>query len=137
MKIIVVDISVIIKFFFPEVRANKAQKLKEDHLQRKINLYSRDLLLYEFTSSLRNYKAVEINAKDFILAVKILESIKLQIVPLDYKDLPDIFNISNRLNISIYDSSYLLLAQKLRAPLYTADKKLHQSCKNIVSSFFV
>src|SRR3989344_3240039 len=137
MKRVVIDTSVIIKFFFPENGADHALQLRKDHLEKKITLFSRDLLLYEFTSALRNYTPISIDAKDFSLAVQTLTSLNVQIIPLDYKDLTEVFALSKKLTLSIYDCSYILLAKKLRAPLYTADKKLYQIGKTIVSSFFV
>lgn len=137
MKRVVIDTSVIVKFFFPENGADKALKLKKDHIEQKVVLVSRDLLLYEFTSALKNYTPVKIEAKDFSLAVQTLESLKVQIIALGYKELSDIFNLSKKLSLSVYDCSYILLAKKLRAPLYTADKKLYQYSKNTVPSIFI
>lgn len=137
MRRIVVDTSVIIKFFFPEKGSDNAIQLRQDHLERKITLYSRDLLLYEFTSALRNYTSVEISSNDFALASQTLASLKLQIIPLDYRELSELFLLSKKLSLSIYDCSYILLAKKLRAPLYTADRKLFQAGKTTVSLNYI
>ena len=137
MKRIVIDTTVIINFFFPENWEEQALKLKKAYLEKKIALCSRDLLLYEFTSALKNYIPIKIVAKDFALAVQTLSSLKMQLVGLGYQDLSDLFNLSNKLNLSVYDCSYILLAKKLRAPLYTADNKLYLASKKIVTSILI
>lgn len=137
MRKIVVDTSVAIKWFFPENSHDKALKLKNDHLAGKIMICTRDLLLYEFTSSLKNYSPLKIEEKDFNLAASTLQSLRLKICPLEYQELNELFKLSRKLMVSIYDCSYLLLAQKLRTSLYTADKKLFLASKAIISPFFV
>lgn len=137
MKSIVVDTSVVIKWFFPEIGAEKALKLKDDYLKKKILICSRDLLLFEFTSAFRNYSAVKIKPSDFKLAALALQSMNLKIYPLEYQELSTLFDQSKKLKISIYDCSYILLAKKLRSALYTSDKKLFLASKTILSTFFV
>jgi|SRR3989338_7241118 len=137
MRQIVLDTSVVIKWFIPEKGRNKAIALRDDHIKNKIKLCSRDLLLYEFVSSLKNYSKMRLQDKDFAFAVETLQSVKIGIYPLNYADLPELFILAKKLNISIYDCSYLLLAKKLRAPLYTADKKLFLASKSAVASFFI
>ena len=137
MKNIVFDTSVAIKWFFPEKGKDKAGDLKKSHLQGKISLCTRDLFLYEFTSAFKNYKAIKIEEKDFLLAVCALRSLKLKIYPLEYDELKELFSISRKLQISIYDASFLSLAKRLRAPFYTADKKLYEKGKGFIPVFFV
>lgn len=137
MKNIVFDTSVAIKWFFPEDGKDKALSLKADHLQDKISLCTRDLFLYEFTSVFRNYQPVKIEEKDFSLAALILRSLKIKIYPLEYEELKELFTLSRKLAITIYDGSYLLLAKKLKAPLYTADRKLFLKGKGFIPVLLV
>lgn len=137
MKNVVFDTSIAIKWFFPERDQDKALDLKNQHLAGKISLCTRDLFLYEMTSSFKNYTQSKIEEKDFFLAVQAIQSLKLQIFPLEYDELPELFAFSKTLAFSIYDCSYLLLAKKLQAPLYTADKKLHLVAKKFITSFLV
>lgn len=137
MKNVVFDTSVAIKWFFPEKGKNKADDLKKSHLQGKTSLCTRDLFLYEFTSAFKNYKSVRIEEKDFLLAVSALRFLKLKIYPLEYDELKEVFSISLKLQISIYDASFLFLSKRLKAPLYTADKKLCEKGKGFVPVFFV
>lgn len=137
MKNIVVDTSVIVKWFLPEYGAKSAMKLKDDYLTQKIKICSRDLLLYEFTSAFNNYSKIKLEQKDFMVAVKTLTSLKLTIYPIDYSELMELFSSAKKLAVSIYDCSYLLLAKRLKSPLYTADKKLYLASKKLVTSYLI
>lgn len=136
MKSVVIDTSVVIKWFLPERGGGEALKLRDNLLNKKIKICSRDLLLHEFTSAFKNYK-IKLVQNDFIAAVKILRALKLSLYPLDYSELGELFSISKKLDISIYDCSYLLLARKLKSPLYTADRKLFLGAKRIISAVFI
>lgn len=137
MKNAVVDTSVVIKWFLDEEGNKKAQVLKEDHLKKNIRLCTLDLLLYEFTSAFKNYSRVKIEEKEFVLALSSLEQLNLSSYSLGLSELSKLFSLSRKLNLSIYDCSYILLAKKLRSSLYTSDKKLYLASKNIISSYFI
>lgn len=137
MNTAVVDTSVVIKWFFPnEVGSKKAVILKNELLEKKIRLCTLDLLLYEFTSVFKNYSTVKIEEKDFTIAIETLQKLGIASYSLGFSELSNLFNLSRKLQISIYDCSYIHLAKKLRAPLYTADKKLHSAASKIITSHF-
>ncbi|MBI4972985.1 type II toxin-antitoxin system VapC family toxin [Candidatus Roizmanbacteria bacterium] len=130
MKNIVIDTSVAMKWFFPEPGSNRAGELKKKQIKNEIELYSRDLFLYEFTSAFKNHMPQKIEEKDFSLAVSALMSLKIKLLPLKFQEVEELFLLSRKLNISIYDCSFVILATKLKAPLYTADKKLFTKAKD-------
>lgn len=134
---VVFDTSVAVKWFFPEDGKDKARVLRRKHENGEITLCSRDLFLYEFTSALKNYHSPKIAEKDFLLAREALELLKTSIFPLEYDELKDLFTLSQKLGISVYDCSYILLAQKLSAPFYTADRKLYLAGENLVKTFLI
>ncbi len=137
MKTAIVDTSVVIKWFFPESAQDKALKLKKQHLQGDVSLCTRDLLLYEFTSVFKNYSLQRIEEKDFRLACSILSGIKMRYFPLEFNELFPIYTLSKKLSLSIYDCSFILLAQNLSSILYTSDKKLYQQAKNVVDTLII
>lgn len=132
MKNLVIDTSVAMKWFFPEQGSKKALELKDKQIKGEISIYTRDLFLYEFTSAFKNYSSQKIEENDFSLAVSALVSLKIKFLPLRYQELEELFLISRKLDISIYDSSFLLLTKKLKTSLYTADKKLYLKGKDFV-----
>jgi len=125
MKNVVIDTSLAIKWFFPEPGFKKALEIKEKHIKGEIVIITRDLFLYEFTSAFKNYSLKKIGEKDFSIAVSAVISLGIKFFPLKHEELEELFFLSRKLNISIYDCSFLLLAKKLRAPFFTADKKLY------------
>ena len=137
MKNIVIDTSVAIKWFFPESGSDKANGLKEKQLKGNISIHTRDLFLYEFTSAFKNYSQPKIDDKDFSFAVTSLNSLNIKYIPLRFQELDDLFSLSARAGISIYDGSFILLAQKLKAPLFTSDKKLYLKCKDFVETMLI
>lgn len=134
---VVFDTSVAVKWFFPETGKDEARVLRRKHEKGEITLCSRDLFLYEFTSAFKNYHSPNIAEKDFLIARKALESLRTSIFPLEYDELGDLFSLSQKLGISVYDCSYILLAQKLSAPFYTADRKLYLAGKKLVETFLI
>ena len=137
MKNIVIDTSVAMKWFFPEPGFKKALELKDKHIKGETSMYTRDLFLYEFTSAFKNYSSQQIEEKDFSLAVSALMSLKIKFLSLRYQETEELFLISRKLNISIYDGSFLLLAKQLKAPLYTADKKLYLKGKDLLEIILI
>ena len=137
MKNVVIDTSVAMKWFFPEPGSKKASELKDNQIKNEIELYSRDLFLYEFTSAFKNYPSQKIEGKDFSLAISALMSLKIKFLPLKFQETEELYVLSKKLNISIYDCSFVLLAIKLKASLYTADKKLFIKAKDFVEIVLV
>lgn len=134
---VVFDTSVAVKWFFPEDGKDQAMALRKRHIEGQIILCTRDLFLYEFTSALKNYSDPKIIEKDFLLAQKAIESLGITLFPLMYEELSELFSLSRELNISIYDCSFLLLAQKLSSSFYTADKKLYLAGKKTIKTILI
>lgn len=137
MKNIVIDTSLAIKWFFPESGFKKALELKDKHIKGEVSIYTRDLFLYEFTSAFKNYSSQKIEEKDFFLAVSALISLKIKFLPLKFQEIEELFLLSRKLDISIYDGSFLLLAKRLKVSLYTADKKLYLKGKDLVEMVLI
>ena len=137
MKKIVIDTSVVMKWYFPEKGFEKALELKDNHIKGNITLHSRDLLIYEFTSAFKNHSSSIISAKDFSLAVSVLVALKIKLLPLSFQEMKELFNLSRELDLSIYDASFILLSIKIKAPLYTSDKKLWTKGKKSTEVIFL
>jgi len=119
---IVIDASVVTKWFSEEEDTEKALEYKERHVKGDIELTAPALLLYEVTNAL-NYKPdfKEEDVKDSINALIDLSlSIKLPTKEVMEKT---VFT-ARKYNISIYDALYIALAEILNIILITADEKL-------------
>ncbi len=122
-KIIVLDASVIVKWFNEEIYTDNAVILKEKYLKKQCIIYEPSLLFYEVSNALR-YNP-ELGEKDVIQAIQSLIDLQLKIVDVDKWFLKSITLAYNH-GITLYDSAYIALGLSLNAPIYTADEKLEK-----------
>lgn len=122
---VVVDASFILAKLLPD---EKQKFLVSDYFERfakeKISFFAPSLLKYEITNALRS--AIAQRRLTLNLAKKILrEFLKL---PIDYKniDFPEVLKLSEKMQISVYDTAYVFLAKTNKVPLLTLDKKLQK-----------
>ncbi|MBI4562544.1 MAG: type II toxin-antitoxin system VapC family toxin [Candidatus Rokubacteria bacterium] len=117
----VVDASVAVKWFVPEVHTGASLRL----LDGSHELLAPDLLLPEFGNILwKKVRLGEITHED---GRDILRG--LMAVPLDLYSSRDLFEpafeIANGINRSVYDSLYVALALRQDCQMVTADRRFH------------
>ncbi|MEE8401262.1 MAG: type II toxin-antitoxin system VapC family toxin [Candidatus Hydrothermarchaeaceae archaeon] len=125
---IVVDASVVAKWFLREVHSEKADAMRLDYVNGLVDLAAPDLLPYEVLNALRYNQ-------DFGKAdlEKIADSIKgyqLHLVPIKRRSV----GLAYEYGISVYDASYVALANELGVELYTADSKLIRRLDGFISA---
>ena len=54
---------------------------------------------------------------------------RIELHEFNWIEISQALNIACKLNLAIYDSTYLLLSEKLKAQLITADDQLYQRAK--------
>jgi predicted nucleic acid-binding protein len=130
MKSAVLDASVIMKWYlYDETYGQKALDLLHKFITKELNILSPSLLEYEVTNGLTIAQK-----RGRIKEEKILSAIEgffdLQI---DLKDLSHFYHRSlhycSVYNRSLYDASYLALAETEGIPLITADESLFNAVK--------
>lgn len=121
-KVVVADASVIIKWFVEEEYTKKALSLRQDYVGGKVDIACPSLLPYEVLNALR-YNP-DLGEEHLKTAAEALEKYNLWQYPI----LGDLVKLCIRnsvsYGISLYDSSYVSLAEYVDGPLYTADEKL-------------
>jgi predicted nucleic acid-binding protein len=119
----VVDASVAIKWFFPEVHADAALRL----LARQHTLHVPDLIFSEFGNVLwKRVRKKEISKDEADATMQGLLSLSLQVQP--SRDLLAFaLEIACAQNRTVYDSLYLAAAIALQFPLVTADAKFYRA----------
>ena len=117
----IIDASIVVKWFSHEEGSERALKLREEHLSGKILLVAPELIFWEVLNALR-YK--ENNESALIAADRILWDTQLHIEKINNFLLNKIISAAIKYKISIYDSTYLTLAELHGCPLITADKEL-------------
>jgi len=120
-EVIVVDASVVVKWFVEEEDTDKALQIRQDYQREDIDLWSTQLLPFEVLNALR-YNP-ELGEQELIKSGYALSRYQIALYPI-LDELRDL-SVKNalRYGISIYDSSYLSLAELTHRRLYTADRK--------------
>ena len=122
---IVLDASIIIKWFINESDSEIALQFKEDLLQQNENIVVPDLALYEIVNVLRFKNGVNERAIKAILPA--LFNLGIEIITPSQELLEESLHLSFATDLSIYDCVYLALANELgvnQELLFSADLKM-------------
>jgi len=125
---IVLDASIILKWFIQEPDSGLALKFKERYLAEEIIVAVPDLILYEIPNVLR-YKG-GISEQAIKSAVQDLLNLQLEIVTPAAPLIQEAIHLSFATRLSLYDCTYLALANELDGTLITADEKLWRQAKD-------
>jgi predicted nucleic acid-binding protein len=126
MKKLVVDASVAIKWFVPEIHSAAAARLQDP----KLILSAPDLIGPEFGNTIwKKVRRQEITAEE---AAEIIIAFAGAGVDTYRSDilLPSAFRLALVLDRTVYDSLYLALAVAQDCALITADQRFHVSVRN-------
>jgi predicted nucleic acid-binding protein len=126
---IVVDASVIVKLVKKEEGSDRATLLKENHVKGKEKITVPTLLFYEVANALLYAKGL--SAKEISNFLEILYELDFEIIELGVKDIIKAAILGKQKGITVYDASYLILAQKLNTIFITADSKLFKKVKDL------
>ncbi len=123
----VVDASIVVKWFIEEEYTKQALKLRDEFANRNLLLIVPSLLNFEVLNALR-YSGL-FNKKELKeLAVAIGKyGFELHNLIGNYGELTA--EIANALDLSVYDASYIALAELFNIVLYSADNKIIENCK--------
>lgn len=120
--VVVADASVIVKWFVNEEHTEQALALRQGYLDKKVDIACPQILPFEVLNALR-YNP-EFGDKQVKIASDALRKYQLWLYPILGELADECIEKSFSFGISIYDSSYISLAEYLDAKLYTADEKL-------------
>ncbi len=126
MKIFVVDASVAVKWFIPEIYYEAALQLRNSEYE----LHVPKFVLLEIGNVLcKKQRQTELTREESALILKLLQSL-----PLHWHSDNIIFNqavtIASETQRSLYDCMYLSLAILLDGLLVTADRKFYEALQN-------
>jgi predicted nucleic acid-binding protein len=121
MKKVVVDTSVVVKWFVPEAHSAAAARL----LDLNLDLSAPDLIGPEIENTLwKKIRRQEITREEASDILGAFETIGLQIYP-SAALLSSALQLAMELDRSVYDSLFLALAIARNCSLITADRKFH------------
>lgn len=127
-EIVIVDASVVTKWFVQEEYSVNALRLRDDYINRLVDIAAPELLPFEVLNSLR-YNP-EFGEKDLKESAKAIEKYSLWLFPILGKLAEKTIENALKHGITIYDSSYLSLAELESKTLYTVDEKLLAKLKD-------
>lgn len=118
MKVIV-DASFVLDFLLPDEGSPEVTEV----FKNKRNVLASSILLpFEIANSLKSaIKSKRIVKNDAEKILEIYSALRIELIEIDIKD---IFEISLKEDLSIYDAVYACLAIQKNLPLLTLDKKL-------------
>jgi predicted nucleic acid-binding protein len=128
-EVIVVDASVIVKWFVNEEYTEKSLALRQSYLDKKIDIVCPQLLPFEVLNALR-YNP-EFGEEQVKVASEALRKYQLWLYPVLGELAGICVKNSFSFGISLYDSSYISLAEYLDAKLYTADRRVLDKTGNL------
>ena len=131
----IVDASVVAKWVLRgEPYQTNAVKLKNDYVSGVVKLSSLFLAPVEVASAFR--KAVrlgrlsEADAEEALVA---LGDMGAELHSLGWSDVARVFGIASELGLSVYDASYVSVAEDVKATLITADDALYERAGKRIS----
>ena len=125
------DASVVAKWVLPgEPYQENAVKLKEDHVSGVAFLSAPAFITQEVGNALwRAVKLGRIVEEDAQDALEALNDMGIELHELNWTQISQELSIACKLDLTIYDASYLLLSERLKASFITADNKLYEKSK--------
>lgn len=127
MEKIILDASVVIKWFTKEQDSDKAIVYLKSFYNNEVTILAPSLLFYELGNILINKRS----SKNKIAEVKKkLQDLQLEIKDIGLEWFGKIYENSLDYSLSFYDSAYVTLMQNKNCKFITADKKLYDKVKN-------
>ena len=128
-KMIILDASVIVKWFSEEEHTDKALKIRERIRIGKEKVIVPDLLLYELANALK-YNP-NFDASDVSDALTSIFDMDINIVTPIPETINSAIKLGFQYNITVYDAFYIALARETELIYITADKRLCERVNNL------
>ena len=122
MREIVIDASVVVKWFIEEIDSDKARFLRDKFIDGKIELIAPSLLYFEVLNALKYSQLFDRSELDD--AGESLENYGFNVITIKDEIRKHMIKIAVDHEMSIYDASYLGLSIGLRKIYCTADEKI-------------
>ena len=121
---LIIDASVLIKFFVPEVLSAKAEQLLARVEEGSVKLFAPDLIYAEAGNTLwKKRRLKELTQSEVGKITDLINSIPLK-VEASKTLLPLAIDIAIAYEVTVYDALYLSMAKVYETQMMTADRKL-------------
>ena len=119
---IVLDASVIVKWFNVEEYSEVALEIKRLYVEGLIDIVAPELLFYEVGNALK-YNP-NFGEKDVKRALKALEDMQIELKALRGELISETIKVAFRHGLTLYDASYVALANLSNTICYTVDEEV-------------
>ncbi len=127
---IVLDASVVLKWIFSdEDNGEKARRYRDAHVSGAERIVVPGLFFYEIANVLATKTGL--SPKECYEAFSFIWNFDLESARFGLDEFVEAISLSRRYGISLYDASYVGLAQKLTCRFVTAEKRLLEKVKNL------
>jgi len=121
---LIIDASVLIKFFVPEVLSSKAEQLLVRVEEGSVRLFAPDLIYAEAGNTLwKKHRLKELTQSEVGKITDLIISMPLK-VEASKALFPLAIDIAMAYEVTVYDALYLCMAKIYETQMMTADKKL-------------
>lgn len=127
---IVLDSSVALKWIFAdEEGAEHAERVRNEHISGKNEIAVPSLFFYEIANVLAS--KVKLSAEEALEAFELISAFEFNVHELDIPEFLEAMTLSMKHKISVYDTSYHVLASRLGCRFLTADRKFWGKVKGM------
>ena len=126
---LILDASVVIKWFLKEKLSEEAFKYQERHLEGVVSLVAPSLLPFELINVLCTKS--DLSPEGVLGFVNVFYFTGITEYFLTKELAQATAKLSEEYKISAYDAAYVALAQNLGCPFITADKKLYRKVRSL------
>ncbi|MGH9921603.1 MAG: type II toxin-antitoxin system VapC family toxin [Nitrososphaerales archaeon] len=124
VKKVVVDASVIVRWYVQEEWSDSARRVRQDYEKGLVELIAPYLLFYEVSNSLRH--SADLNANDVSDSMTSLINTQLDTRLLTKEDIEKTVTLAFQFGITMYDAVYFALSQSIGVNFLTGDLKLYK-----------
>jgi len=128
LQAVVVDASVIAKWFVDEPHSDRSLMLRDDHTDLRLRIVVPCIARYEVLNALKYSGGF--GAQELVKVANILEGYQFIEVPLDGSYAEETVRISMDYGLTVYDASYPAVGKVRGLPVFTADERLLERLKD-------
>lgn len=129
---VVVDASVVCKWFVPEAGSEGALDLREAHIEGRVRVLAPDLLAYELANALRHHPSMSTDR--IRTATRSLFDMQISLERPSSASWVRAADFAYREKLTIYDACYAVLAVGHSCPLVTDDSRHLRASKLAIPS---
>ncbi len=118
---VVLDASVLVKWFNAEEGRDRALMIRDAHIRGMLAIAAPSLAVYEVCNALRFGR---IPLKDVVIVYHLLRGLRVDLIEPNEEVMDGAISTAFENDLTVYDASYLALAENLGVPLITDDSRM-------------